>query len=70
MNSEFQRLNHFLGSVDGENRCLSGSCVTEKKFPVKTAAFVSLATALVIMVILVLIFVLKKKKSPNSEGIC
>ncbi|CAG7871280.1 unnamed protein product [Brassica rapa] len=55
--------------VDGENRCLSGSCVTEKKFPVKTAAFVSLATALVIMVILVLIFVLKKKKSPNSEAL-
>ncbi|XP_013591815.1 PREDICTED: putative receptor-like protein kinase At3g46340 isoform X1 [Brassica oleracea var. oleracea] len=55
--------------VDGENRCLSGSCVTEKKFPVKTAAFVSSATALVIMVILVLIFVFKKKKSPNSEAL-
>ncbi|KAJ4890476.1 putative receptor-like protein kinase [Raphanus sativus] len=55
--------------VDGENRCLSGSCFAENKFPVKTAAFVSSATALVIIVILVLIFVLKKKTSTNSEAL-
>ncbi|KAL0847267.1 hypothetical protein Bca101_020513 [Brassica carinata] len=56
--------------VDGEHRCLSGSCVsvTEKKIPVKTVAFVSSATVMVIIVVLVLIFVLKKKKSSSSEG--
>ncbi|CAH8356541.1 unnamed protein product [Eruca vesicaria subsp. sativa] len=53
--------------VDGKHRCLSGSCVTEKKFPVKTAAFVSSATVMVIIVVLVLIFVVKKKTSSNSE---
>ncbi|KAG2329810.1 hypothetical protein Bca52824_000990 [Brassica carinata] len=55
--------------VDGENRCLSGSCVTEKKFPVKIAAFVSSATVMVIIVVLVLIFVFKKKTSSNSEAL-
>ncbi|KAF8094127.1 hypothetical protein N665_0369s0011 [Sinapis alba] len=55
--------------VDGANRCLSGSCITEKKSPVKTAAIVSSATVIVIIVVLVLIFVFKKKKSPNSEAL-
>ncbi|CAN7099532.1 unnamed protein product [Brassica rapa subsp. narinosa] len=55
--------------VDGEHRCLSGSCVTvtEKKIPVKNVAFVSSATVMAIIVVLVLIFLFKKKKSSNSE---
>ncbi|CAN6984589.1 unnamed protein product [Brassica oleracea var. botrytis] len=55
--------------VDGEHRCLSGSCVTEKKIPVKTVAFVSSATVMVIIVLLVLIFAFKKKKSSSSKAL-
>ncbi|CAN6984637.1 unnamed protein product [Brassica oleracea var. botrytis] len=55
--------------VDGGNRCLSGSCITEKKIPVKTTAIVSSATVMVIIVVLVIIFVFKKKKSSNSEAL-
>ncbi|CAH8356557.1 unnamed protein product [Eruca vesicaria subsp. sativa] len=55
--------------VDGEHRCFSGSCdVTEKKIPVKTVAFVSSATFMVIIVVLVLIFVFKKKKKSIKLG--
>ncbi|XP_018437144.1 putative receptor-like protein kinase At3g46340 isoform X2 [Raphanus sativus] len=53
--------------VDGEHRCLSGSCVTEDKIPVKTVALVSSATVMVIIVVLVLIFVFKKKILSSSE---
>ncbi|KAH0922398.1 hypothetical protein HID58_022416 [Brassica napus] len=46
--------------VDGEHRCLSGSCVTEKKIPVKTVAFVSSATVM---------FAFKRKKSSSSKAL-
>ncbi|KFK33982.1 hypothetical protein AALP_AA5G086500 [Arabis alpina] len=53
--------------VDGEHPC--SSCVTEKKFTVKTVAIVSSVAILVIILVLVLIFVLKKKKTSNFEAL-
>ncbi|CAH8387110.1 unnamed protein product [Eruca vesicaria subsp. sativa] len=53
--------------VDGDeiNKCLPGSCVLKKKFPVIIVALVASAVVVLIVAVLFFIFVLRKKKTSS-----
>lgn len=56
-----------LCSVDGDVKCLSGSCDPKKKFPVMIVAIVASAVVIVLLA-LALFFCVQKEKGIKSCG--